>query len=1022
MGAESSTSLRDELPAHAAWVRRLARSLVRDEAAAEDLAQEAALAALELERRPAALRPWLVRVTRNFARRGWRARARRAARERAVARPEAVPGADESAARLELERRLVDELARLQPPVRHALVRRYLEGWSAARIARETGEPAATVRWRLQRGLAELRVRLDRASGGDGVQWRLALLPLCEGASPWADLGDFLRSPQGASVIPGVLTMKAASQALAAVALAAALGLGVWWTVGREPEPRVEAPEVVAPLARPAPEAEITASEPPSVAHREPPRPAAPEPVASAPAPAPVPAAPPRAEGRCVDERLVPIGFARVRQVREGPVTEARSDGSFALELTPERGAATLLVEAPGFASRFLELTLPPGGTVALGDVELAPGGTVRGRVLGPGEVGFEGAIVTVTSPDLWGSLEEARTQGPSERLALTARSDADGRFEVAGVALGPVRVWAGAEGMLHAVSAPVEVGARGPGAEVELALEPLRAVDRIRGIVLSPTGEPVPGARLDGMERLGGGGTSVAFVAGPDGRFEIVARARHVYDLLVRDPGERWAHVPARGLQPGMPELELRFQEARWMGIGVRTPDGALPADCRVEATSSEEGGLERATLDPDAEGWLRMRVPAMSFTVRAEARGFRPAEAGPFRPEEAPDELTLELVPAPGVRGRVLADGAPVSGAEVTLHGHDPRWRIEHQGYPCFTSPHAADRTRTDAEGRFTLDLRRAGTWFVRAEAEGWAARESERMELDPDVGRAGLELVLGPGGVLEGRVLVAPGRDPAGVIVAVNRGDARARTVRSGADGSFRFEGLMAGPWQLLRGSQEVNPNGGGSSYGSAETPLEIPFNCVIRDGETTVQDLDLRAFEPCTLRGTLLVNGAPARDWGVTGWPGAKETMVGTPPSTAVAADGSFQLVVDEPGPLRLSFTAPAELGGSGRIDVRSVVSPGDNEWRADLAMGSLSGRFLSGVPDGERVAFYVSGEGVEPSCWLPLEPDADGRFVVPFAPAGRGSIRAMEEQGGEWQWLTLLETDVPRAGERVVDVP
>src|SRR5262245_8618040 len=99
MSQDSARSLQEELPLPGQWVQRLARSVVRAEASAEDLAQEAQLAALR--RGPAtrsALAPWLARVTRNFARRGWRDEARRAAREHAAARPEAVPGADESAA------------------------------------------------------------------------------------------------------------------------------------------------------------------------------------------------------------------------------------------------------------------------------------------------------------------------------------------------------------------------------------------------------------------------------------------------------------------------------------------------------------------------------------------------------------------------------------------------------------------------------------------------------------------------------------------------------------------------------------------------------------------------------------------------------------------------------------------------------------------------------------------------------------------------------------------------------------
>jgi RNA polymerase sigma factor (sigma-70 family) len=997
-------------------MRRLARSLVRDHASADDLEQEAALAALRLEAPPAALRLWLGRVTRNLARRAWRERAHRAARERAYARPERLPGPDESVARLELQQRLLAQVAALDPALRHACVRRYLDGWSAARIARETGEPAATVRWRLRRALTELRARLDRLSGSDGVEWRLALLPLCRG--PLGDVLEFLRPLTGASAIPGALTMKATLQALTAGALATTLGIGAWWTMGREVESRVpssrEAPANPPELAQPPAPAEV--SGPPAEAQRE---------VAAEPPPAPrlaemapTQAVAARATGRCVDHDLVPIGFARVSQVRHGVAAEAGADGAFTLALESQRGAATLLVEAAGYASRFLELTVPAAGTVPLGDVVLAPGGAVRGCVLGPAGGPFAGASISVTGPDLMmRTLERVRVEGPTDANLLASVSGPDGRFEVAGLAPGPVRVWAGAEGMRYAVSAPVEVRARAASDEVELVLEPLQRVDRITGILLSPAGEPVPAARLEGMERQGGGGASVAYVTGDDGRFEIESKARHVYDLLAVDPEGRWAHVPAKGLVPGTHELVLRFQEARWIEIEVRAPKGEALGSCLVTADGGDDGWLERVAVEPNAGGRARLRVPALPFTVLAEARGFTQAAEGPFMPEEAPAGLVLELAPEPGVRGHVLADGRPLAGARVTLHRYDSGSRIDVQGYDSLVSPHPRDETATGADGAFTLHLRRAGTYLVRAEAEGWAARESERMELDPRDGRAGVELVLGPGGVLEGRVLVAPGRDPSGVVVAVNRGDARPHTVRSSADGSFRFEGLMAGPWHLLRGGQEFNPAGHGSSFSSARTPTVIPFNCTIRDGETTWQDLDLRDYEPCVVRGVLLVNGAPARDWGVAAWPGGKEAVTGTPLSTSVAADGDFTLAVDQPGLLRLTFSPPLEAGGNGRLTLETEVVPGVNEWRADLGLGRLNGRLLTPPAAGDAL-FYTAAEGVAPACWLMLAPDEDGRFVLPFVPAGRGTIKRYSNDA----WETLAEAEVVARAERELDVP
>src|SRR6185436_9188098 len=126
---------------------------------------------------------------------------------------------------------------------------------------------------------------------------------------------------------------------------------------------------------------------------------AAPAPLAEEPAPpksareelalaAPVPEAPPAAarsavvsvEGRCVDERLVPIGGACVRQAAgDAPQrTESLADGQFALAVRPSTlRTCTLALEAPGFATRVLELSLPAADAMLLGDVVLAPGGSV---------------------------------------------------------------------------------------------------------------------------------------------------------------------------------------------------------------------------------------------------------------------------------------------------------------------------------------------------------------------------------------------------------------------------------------------------------------------------------------------------------------------------------------------------------------------------------------------------------------------------------------------------------------------
>jgi RNA polymerase sigma-70 factor (ECF subfamily) len=218
----------EELLAHAAWLRRLAASLLRDEAAADDVLQETWTAALEKPpRRPGALRAWLARVTRNRAARHRREERRRRGRERRAARPEAVRDpAAEALERAELQQRLIAHVLALEEPYRTAVLLRFFEGLEPAEIARRQEIPLTTFRSRLARALELLRGRLARDFEGEGRSFSAALAPLA-GLEPV--------SPAAAGAGGGGLAagLKGA-MALAAAALIATALLG--------PERRTEVP------------------------------------------------------------------------------------------------------------------------------------------------------------------------------------------------------------------------------------------------------------------------------------------------------------------------------------------------------------------------------------------------------------------------------------------------------------------------------------------------------------------------------------------------------------------------------------------------------------------------------------------------------------------------------------------------------------------------------------------------------------------------------------------------------------
>lgn len=137
---------------------RAAALITRDPAAAEDIAQEAFLAALANlgafdARRP--LGPWLRRIVANRSIDLLRARAAR----REVA-DEAVPEA-EGSARAGFSDDVLAAVAALPDEQRLPVVLRHLLELTPGEIAERTGLPVGTVNSRLRRGLDALRDRLE---------------------------------------------------------------------------------------------------------------------------------------------------------------------------------------------------------------------------------------------------------------------------------------------------------------------------------------------------------------------------------------------------------------------------------------------------------------------------------------------------------------------------------------------------------------------------------------------------------------------------------------------------------------------------------------------------------------------------------------------------------------------------------------------------------------------------------------------------------------------------------------------
>jgi RNA polymerase sigma-70 factor (ECF subfamily) len=160
-GAQDGSTSAMEALFHHHWPRayRAAYLVVHDSAAAEDIAQEAFLAAVRNldrfdRRRP--FGPWLHRIVVNRAI-DW-ARSRALRRETGAAPLEAFPAP--GALSNPHAQTLAEGLAGLSPEHRAVIVLRHLLEYTPGEIAELLGVPRGTVNSRLRRGLDELARRL----------------------------------------------------------------------------------------------------------------------------------------------------------------------------------------------------------------------------------------------------------------------------------------------------------------------------------------------------------------------------------------------------------------------------------------------------------------------------------------------------------------------------------------------------------------------------------------------------------------------------------------------------------------------------------------------------------------------------------------------------------------------------------------------------------------------------------------------------------------------------------------------
>ena len=652
-------------------------------------------------------------------------------------------------------------------------------------------------------------------------------------------------------------------------------------------------------------------------------------------------------------------------------------DGEFVLRAVPAERALEVRVLPEELAPELIDIQRLSQGDTHQIRFNLRPGAVLSGKVMDSSGLPVEGA--------------EVRGIGGRAVISLAGwvrrkdSSDADGSFSLRGLPVGEVLVSAKKDGFLESGHKTLQLI---EGEKVRDLVLTLSEGNSVEGTVHWPDGMPVIGASVSAQFDRAAllGADSINAARGGDGyantneegHFRITALGHGPFTVSVSasPQGERlesWLALETRlsslsddveldkeqaygwtdqvdGVRPGPSPLEFVLTPPEVIAGRVVDDAGLAVQAYELVMIRLEDSALGKIGVDDkrlhveDPEG--RFLAPGLSnaeWRVYALADGYSIPEPTlvTIPQSEDADAILISLEPAASASGVVLnPNGTPAANARVTI-------KRAAAGILAGISEDLKDAsTMSDTSGHFSLERLHSGIIDLFAAADGYASSAPEAVTLVAGEETKGLKLSLRLGGTITGELFNKDGELTSNATIQVIKPDDYSTQLsKTDAEGSFRFENLEPGSWQVL-GIPNLTgalDDSEGNQGGRAEILKDMEMSFVeLADGAEEHVILGAPPEDPVTLSGIIRHHEEPVKGATLIFIIEGETTM---PKIEVSDSEGRYSVRLDKPG--QYLFTVQRSYGGSYQEQSQNtyrVTVPKTVEHRYDI---DLPGAMISG---------------------------------------------------------------------------